>query len=221
MVRTADPMKPVPIHPLLSVVSVISVAACPTASAVGESNPPAGEKQRIHRLRRWPQIEDAGWGVESAKPRATPVGNRCHTTSPVGNRCHTTSPVGNRCYTAGGPPLQRWGSRIRHRGEANPSTDYADGRRLRKAPSALVGFARAPRLCVRFPYSGPHSGSTGSPPDGPCETALLAEQWHTPLGRTCLPTGRQRPLRNQTAHRTIRNPTAQRSPRNRSAQRTL
>jgi hypothetical protein len=90
------------------------------------------------RARRVPH-RFSGGGVESPRPRGTPVGNQCHTTSPVGNRspttspvgnqCHTTSPVGNRCHTTspvgiqchttspvgnrpGAPSLQRWGSRI-------------------------------------------------------------------------------------------------------------
>jgi hypothetical protein len=58
-----------------------------------------------HRLEtgatRWVPHRFSGGGVESASPRGTPVGNRCHTASPVGNRCHTaTKPAaqgGRRC----------------------------------------------------------------------------------------------------------------------------
>jgi hypothetical protein len=171
--------KPVPHH--ITGWKPVPHGGWPTASAVGESNPPTGEKKRIHRLRRLTQIEDAGWEVESARPRGTPVGNRCHTTSPVGNRCHTTSPVGNRCHTTspvgnrchtlGAPSLQRWGSRIRPLGRRKVI------HRLRRWPQIEEGTFGAGRI-----------------------RALSAPLRQIPAFRSA-----QRTLRNRSAQRTLRN----------------
>jgi hypothetical protein len=53
--------KPVPHH--ITGWKPVPHSGCPTASAVGESNPPTGEKEPIHRLRRWPQIEEGTFGA--------------------------------------------------------------------------------------------------------------------------------------------------------------